>query len=108
MEQRTERICLSIADREPIHGVHTLQTAAKVLAELQAGRQDRDVSVTWKLAPSDCGNDQRIVLCGQVVFRSQWQLQAYLDYIQARICDMMDDRKVSYRLMVGGCQENGG
>jgi len=108
MEQRTETICLTMTDLAPEHGVYTLQAAAKLLSELQVGRQERDFAISWKLAPPDCGSRQGIVLCGRVKFRSQWQFQAYLDYIQKRICDMMDDRKVSCRLSTGSCQENGG
>jgi len=108
MERNKAHICLTLADREPEHGVYTLTTAAKILSELQAGRQDKDIAVIWKLVPSDGGNDQRIVLCGSVEYRSRWQVEAYLDYIQSRICDMIDDKKVVFRLTLGSCQKNGG
>ena len=108
MEQKTAKVCLTINDRNPEHGVHALTSAAKVLSELQMGRKDRDLSFNWSLAHWNCGNTNGIVLCGQVAFRSQWQLQAYLDYIQARIYDMMDHRKVSFRLSAGSCKINGG
>ena len=98
MAQHTADLFLFIRSLDPSHGVHTLHTAAKVLAELQGGRQDRDTLAVWQLAASDGGPDRHIVLRGQVTFRSQWQLQAYWDYIQKRICDMIDDRKVSFRL----------
>ena len=108
MAQNTAKLCLTICSRNPAYGVHTLNTAAKVLSELQAGKQDRDVSVSWKLADPSCGSEGQIVLCGSVAYRSQWQLQAYSDYIQKQICDMIDSRKVDFRLTMGSCQDNGG
>lgn len=108
MAQQTARLCLTITEQAPEHGVYTLSTAAKVLSELQAGRRERDVSVSWRLAPAGCGSAQQITLCGQVDYRIQWQLQAYLDYVQGRICDMIDERKAGFRLKLGSCQENGG
>ena len=108
MAQQTTRLCLSITELDPAYGVYTLTTGAKVLSELQAGRQERDITASWRLAPADCGCGTRVALCGQVEYRTQWQLQAYLDYVQSRICDMIDERKVRFCLTTGSCQENGG
>ena len=104
MERQEAKLCLSFTDVDPEYGVQTLSTAAKVLAELRMGRQDRDVTVSWRLASPDCGCVRGIVLCGKVEYRRQWQLDAYLDYVQKRICDMIDERKVAFRLTLGDCQ----
>ena len=108
MAQQTTPLCLSITELDPAYGVYTLSTAAKVLSELQAGRQSREIIVSWWLAPADCGGEVHVTLRGKVEYRTQWQLQAYLDYVQSRICDMMDERKVRFCLRVESCQENGG
>lgn len=108
MAQRTARVCLTLTDLAPEHGVHTLQTAAKLLAELRTGRQDRDLLVMWTLASSDCCSRKGVALCGRIEYRTTWQLNAYLDYIQKQICDMIDERKSGVHLELGDCLENGG
>ena len=108
MAQRIARICLTITDLAPEHGVHTLQTAAKLLAELRAGRRDRELSVMWMLASSDCCSRKGVALCGRIEYRTEWQLHAYLDYVRKQICDMIDERKSGVHLELGDCPENGG
>ena len=93
MERRTQTICLMLTALEPEHGVYTLKTAAKVLSELQAGRQDRNITPVWSLGSA--GNRSAgVVLRGTVAYRSSWQLRSYVDYVEKRTTDLVDPRKV--------------
>ena len=104
---QTAQLFLHIADTQPKYGVYALTAAAKLLSELQAGWQERDISVAWQLAPEREG-EEPIVLYGTVTYRSQWQLRAYLDYIQKRTDEIMDEKKARFRLTAGDGLEIGG
>ena len=100
MERRTRTICLMLTALAPEHGVHALKTAAKILSELQAGRQDRDIAPVWSL-DSTGSRPAGIVLGGTVAYRTDWQLKSYVDYVEKRIAELVDLQKVAVTMDTG-------